>query len=100
MDTATSSSTNSLDHRRLSLNAQAGTVNYSNGVIGLVDFNPTYILPASSTEIAITVVPLNKDIFTRRNQILLIDKENTNITVVPDDFRVERQQTSSFVPIE
>ena len=83
---------------KITLVEKAGTINYSNGTIGLIDFNPIYILPASSTEIALTIVPLNKDIFTRRNQILLIDKENSNITVVPDSFRTERQQTSSAFP--
>jgi hypothetical protein len=77
---------------------RAGTISYIDGTISLIDFNPTYILPASSTEIALTIVPLNKDIFTRRNQILLVDKENSNITVVPDSFRTERQQTSSSFP--
>jgi hypothetical protein len=57
-----------------------------------------FVSEFSSTEIALTIVPLNKDIFTRRNQILLIDKENSNITVVPDSFRTERQQTSSAFP--
>ena len=83
---------------KITLVEKAGTINYSNGTIGLIDFNPIYILPASSTEIALTIVPLNKDIFTRRNQILVIDKENSNITVVPDSFRTERQQTSSAFP--
>ena len=83
---------------KITLVEKAGTINYSNGTISLIDFNPIYILPASSTEIALTIVPLNKDIFTRRNQILLIDKENSNITVVPDSFRTERQQTSSAFP--
>lgn len=83
---------------KITLVEKAGTLNYSNGTIGLIDFNPIYILPASSTEISLTIVPLNKDIFTRRNQILLIDKENSNITVVPDSFRTERQQTYSAFP--
>jgi len=83
---------------KVTLVERAGTLNYANGTISLIDFNPTYVLPASSTEIALTVVPLNKDIFTRRNQILLIDKENSNIAVVPDSFRTERRQTSSPFP--
>jgi hypothetical protein len=83
---------------KITLVEKAGTLNYSNGTIGLIDFNPIYILPASSTEISLTIVPLNKDIFTRRNQILLVDKENSNITVVPDSFRTERQQTYSAFP--
>jgi hypothetical protein len=83
---------------KITLVERAGTLNYSNGVISLTDFNPTYILPADSTEIALTIIPLNKDIFTRRNQILVVDKENSNITVVPDSFRTERRQTSSAFP--
>jgi hypothetical protein len=83
---------------KITLVKRAGTLNYSNGVISLTDFNPTYILPADSTEIALTIIPLNKDIFTRRNQILVVDKENSNITVVPDSFRTERRQTSSAFP--
>ena len=80
------------------LRSNAGSVDYSTGSIGLIDFNPTYILPATSTEIAVTVVPSSKDIFTRRNQIILFDKENSNITIVPDEFRTERKQTGSSFP--
>ena len=83
---------------KVTLVERAGTMSYMDGTISLIDFNPTYIVPASSTEIALTVVPLNKDIFTRRNQILLVDKENSKIVVVPDSFRTERQQTSSAFP--
>lgn len=83
---------------KILLNTNAGTINYSNGTISLVDFNPTYILPTSETEISLTVVPVSKDIFTRRNQIILIDKENTKITIVPDTFRTERKQTASAFP--
>lgn len=83
---------------KVTLVSEAGTIKYSTGVISLTNFNPTYILPADSTEIALTVVPLNKDIFTRRNQILVVDKENSSITVVPDSFRTERSQTSTSFP--
>lgn len=83
---------------KVTLVAEAGTVNYANGTISLTNFSPIYVLPADSTEIAITVIPLNKDIFTRRNQILLVDKENSSITVVPDSFRTERSQTSTAFP--
>jgi len=85
-------------NEKVTLVENAGSLNYTDGTITLTNFNPSYILPASSTEIAFTVIPLNKDIFTRRNQILLVDKENSNITVVPDLFRTERQQTSSAFP--
>jgi len=80
------------------LRSEAGTINYSTGTISLIDFNPVYILPSTSTEIAITVVPVLKDIFTRRNQIILFDKENTSIVLVPDSFRTERRQTGSSFP--
>lgn len=83
---------------KIILSSEAGTIDYSTGTISLIDFNPTYILPSTSTEIAVTVVPVSKDIFTRRNQIILFDKENSNITVVPDSFRLERRQTGSSFP--
>jgi hypothetical protein len=84
--------------QKVILVSEAGTINYSTGTISLIDFNPTYILPSTSTEIAVTVVPVSKDIFTRRNQIILFDKENSNISVVPDSFRTERRQTGSSFP--
>lgn len=77
---------------------EAGTLDYSNGTISLTNFNPTYILPTTSTEIAITVVPVSTDVFTRRNQIVLFDTENSTVTVVPDSFRTERNQTASAFP--
>lgn len=83
---------------KIILSSEAGIIDYSTGTISLIDFNPTYILPSTSTEIAVTVVPVSKDIFTRRNQIILFDKENSNITVVPDSFRLERRQTGSSFP--
>lgn len=77
---------------------EAGTVDYFNGTISLTNFNPTYILPTTSTEIAITVVPVSTDVFTRRNQIILFDMENSTVSVVPDSFRTERNQTGSSFP--
>lgn len=77
---------------------EAGTLDYSNGTISLTNFNPTYILPTTNTEIAITVVPVSTDVFTRRNQIVLFDTENSTVTVVPDSFRTERNQTASAFP--
>ena len=77
---------------------EAGTLDYSNGTISLTNFNPTYLLPKTNTEIALTVVPVSTDVFTRRNQIILFDTENSSITVVPDSFRTERNQTASSFP--
>lgn len=77
---------------------EAGTLDYSNGTISLTNFNPTYLLPKTNTEIALTVVPVLTDVFTRRNQIILFDTENSSITVVPDSFRTERNQTASSFP--
>ena len=77
---------------------EAGTLDYSNGTISLTNFNPTYILPTTNTEIAITVVPVSTDVFTRRNQIVLFDTENSTVTVIPDSFRTERNQTASAFP--
>lgn len=87
-----------LGDEKIILNANAGTINYKSGVISLIDFNPTYLIPASSTEISLTVVPISKDISTRRNQILTFDKESSTITLVPDSFRTERLQTGVAFP--
>jgi hypothetical protein len=87
-----------LGEEKIFLNENAGTVNYQTGTLSLLDFNPTYILPSTNTEIQITVVPISKDIFTRRNQIILFDKENSVVSVVPDSFRTERSQTATSFP--
>jgi len=84
--------------QKIVLNANAGVVNYKTGVISLVDFNPTYLLPSTSTQVAITAVPLSKDISTRRNQVLIFDRENSSISVIPDSFRTERLQTGASFP--
>lgn len=87
-----------LGEEKIFLNENAGTVNYQTGTLSLIDFKPTYILPSTNTEIQITVVPISKDIFTRRNQIILFDKENSVVSVVPDSFRTERLQTATSFP--
>jgi len=76
----------------------AGTVNYQQGTISLTNFNPLTILPSSTNEILFTAQTSVNDINARRNQILIIDKENMSITMVPETFRTDRKETGSPFP--
>jgi hypothetical protein len=58
------------------INTSIGTVDYENGIIQLIGFNPSI---DTSTSISLGCKPLTNDIHTLRNNIIILN--NTNITM-------------------
>ena len=66
---------------------QAGTIDYTSGVIKINNINITAISnvdDATSTQIRLVVTPNSNDIVPVRNQILELDLTNTTITATAD----------------
>jgi len=61
----------------------SGTINYETGTISIPDISITSVVGASST-LGVVVKPLNNDIFPVRNQIILLDFDELNITMLED----------------
>ena len=66
-------------------NAEAGTVNYSTGVVVLTSFNVTSTTNTDST-IDVTVKPDSNDIIPVRQQVIEIDTVATTVTAEVDEF--------------
>ena len=67
--------------------SQAGTIDYTSGVIKINNINITAISnvdDATSTQIRLVVIPNSNDIAPVRNQILELDLTNTTITATAD----------------
>jgi len=88
---------------RTYVDANAGTVDYTNGVITTKSINISsidYVDAIPSTKIRLTVIPNSKDIMPLRNQLLEIDFTNTEITGEVDTIAVAGQGgASSYIPI-
>ena len=61
----------------------SGTINYETGTISLPDVSITSVVGASSS-LGVVVRPLNNDIYPVRNQIILLDLDELNITMIED----------------
>ena len=81
--------------QKITVRANAGTVNYAAGTLSLTNFNPLTVLPSSSNEINFTAQVSVNDINTRKNQIILFDRENITVTMVQETFRTDRNQTGA-----
>lgn len=64
--------------------SNVGTVDFETGTIKLTAFTPTNITTNLVNELRIRAVPLNSDIMPTRDQIILLPRENIQITVVED----------------
>lgn len=76
------------------LNETAGTINYTTGKITLVNFAPQSLSPETQTDIAFTVIPASRDIESRRNQIILVEREDISVTAVPQTLRYDPYSAS------
>ena len=61
------------------LNATAGTIDYTNGIVVLQSFNPTSFV---DLEMKMTATPRNLDIIPVREQILIMEEQDSTITVI------------------
>lgn len=80
--------------KKVVINKKIGTIDYSNGLISIRNFAPQY-LGSGQTSLKITVLPENKDIFSRRNQIITIDELSINVTAVPEKTVIDRNASDS-----
>ena len=71
---------------KIIINAEAGTINYADGLIVLNNFK-IEALDSTLNEIRIAIEPENKIIDSRKNQILLIDTDGTDSVVVTPRLR-------------
>jgi len=71
-----------------------GTINYETGTIALRNFKIEN-LGEGKTELVLTVLPREKDIFSRRNQIIVIDEGNIQVTAVPEKTVIDRSASDS-----
>ena len=76
------------------LSRNTGSIDYDTGRISLRNFKVEY-LDDGKTELSITTIPRNKDIFARRNQIILIEPNSISITTVPEKTVIDRGASDS-----
>ena len=82
---------------RIYLNRKAGTVNYTTGLVEIKSFSPIGI-PNGSVEIKIMVKPDRGDIFVRRNQVLVINPDQIDVTMVQEKTVIDRKASDSGFP--
>lgn len=84
---------------KIYLNKSIGTINYTTGKINLTNFAPQYLANPEDTDIILTVIPREKDIASRRNQILIVSEENITVTSTPLTLRYDpyKASGSSFI---
>jgi hypothetical protein len=79
------------------INRKTGTIDYTTGKVVLNNFKVEYINPRTDSEIKITVIPAAQDISARRNQIIMIDYDQSNIQVEPESsFGSDSRSATSF----
>ena len=71
-----------------------GSIDYVTGTISLRNFTPEY-LDDGQTTLKVTVVPEKKDIFARRNQIIIIDDLGTSVSAIPEKTTIDRSASDS-----
>jgi hypothetical protein len=74
-----------------------GTIDYETGTLSLRNFKVEG-LGDGKTELAVTVNPRQKDIFSRRNQIIIIDEASITINAVPEKTVIDRSASDSSFP--
>lgn len=81
--------------QKVIIKKKIGTVDYSTGLVTLINFNPAY-LGAGKTTLRMFVVPKNKDVYARRNQIL--ELTNTLVVAIPEKTVIDRNTSDSAFP--
>jgi hypothetical protein len=74
-----------------------GTVDYETGTLSLRNFKVEG-LGDGKTELSVTVNPRQKDIFSRRNQIIIIDEASIAVNAVPEKTVIDRSASDSSFP--
>lgn len=86
-----------INEKKIYFNRKIGTVNYETGLIQLKAFAPLGN-PDGSVEIKIKVIPDRHDVFVRRNQVLVINSDDIQITVVQEKSVIDRRASDSDFP--
>lgn len=76
------------------LNRNTGSIDYDTGKVSLRNFKVEY-LDSGKTELSLKVTPRNRDIFARRNQIIIIDSNAISVTAVPEKTVIDRGASDS-----
>lgn len=71
-----------------------GSIDYSTGTLSIRNFIPEY-LDDGQTSLKVTAIPEKKDIFARRNQIILIDDLGISVNAVPEKTTIDRNASDS-----
>lgn len=64
--------------------SNVGTVNFDTGNVHLTNFSPSKITTSLENELKLHAVPLNMDVAPVRDQIILLPRENINVSVIED----------------
>jgi len=71
-----------------------GTIDYTTGLVTLRNFKAEYLADGATT-LSLTVVPKKKDIFGRRNQILMIDSTGISVTAIPEKTAIKKNASDA-----
>ena len=74
-----------------------GTIDYAAGQIVLKSFSPIGIIDGSTT-IKIRTEPANSDIYVRRNQVLLFNEDEINVTMIQEKTVIDRKASDTGFP--
>lgn len=84
-------------NKKVVIAKKVGSINYETGMVALRNFLPEY-LGDGETEIRVSIVPKENDIFARRNQILMFDNLATTISAIPQKTRISRSASDASFP--
>lgn len=82
---------------RVYIKRKAGTINYETGLVEIKSFIPLGI-PDGTIEINISVRPDRGDIFVRRNQVLVMNSDKIDITMVQERSIIDRKASDTGFP--
>jgi hypothetical protein len=85
------------NNARIYLNETLGTIDYTTGKINLTNFAPQGFSEESDNYIKFTVTPKNRDVVSRRNQIIAVESTDITVTAVPQSL-IYDPYTSSGTP--
>lgn len=71
-----------------------GSVDYTTGTVFLRNFRPEY-LPPGKVELSVTMMPQNRDIFARRNQIILMEMDSVQVVAIPEKTVIDRNASDA-----
>ena len=80
--------------KKIVIAKKVGTIDYAKGLVFLKNFMFEY-LSDGKTSMRLTVIPEARDIFSRRNQILVIDDMALQVNAIPEKTRIDRSASDS-----